>query len=157
MLSKKLFITVYLIHIFSNIFIGNLLILSKCFFYVVLFNDVYEISRLIPKLNSWLNSRIILFGSMIYGTNTHNWIIRYTKHNYLRPNPKLWLSNYLWKTIFPSIIGKINLSLAKLKFRVNQSFAATYTIFNYVNGRILHLNEAAVHIAMLNKVNIDTH
>ena len=61
--------------------------LSKAF-YGVLLNDVIEISRLIPKFSSWLNSRIILSGSVLYVTYTHNWIKRYMKHNYLRPNPK---------------------------------------------------------------------
>ena len=83
MLLSKFFITVYLIHMYSNIFIGHLTNLLKTF-YGVLLNDVIEISRLIPKFRSWLNSQIILSGSVFSVTNTHDWVKRYMKHNYSR-------------------------------------------------------------------------
>ena len=61
---------------YSNIVLGHLTHQSKAF-YGVLLNDAIEISRLIPKFSSLLNSRIIPSGSVFSVTNTHDWIRRY--------------------------------------------------------------------------------
>ena len=73
MCYNMLFITVYLKHVYSNIFMGHLTNLSKAFYGVLLYN-VIEISRLIPKFYSRLNSQIILSAIVLDVANTHNWI-----------------------------------------------------------------------------------